>query len=264
MLATNTQSATAAHATLAVNSLSHQYGNVIALRDVTAQAVPGRITALLGPNAAGKSTLLRCIIGALKPTSGCAVVDGKPTHTLSPYQLAQRVAYVPQRSTVAAAFSVREVVELGRYVLPRNRHRIEAAMDQMELSELSERPYAELSVGQQQRVTLARALAQLPDTTTPGIRPGHLILDEPMSAMDLRHVQAVVSLLRDLAQRQVTVLIAMHDLTLAAAIADDVWLLDEGRMVSGPACDILTIDRLREVYCVEFAWVQGRLLTVHD
>lgn len=251
--------------TIAVENLAHRYGEIDALRGVSAVAATGKITAVLGPNAAGKSTLLRCIIGAIKPTSGRVLIDGQAAHALAPYWLARRLAYVPQRSTVAAAFTVREVVELGRYVLPRNRRRIDEAMARMELTDLADRPYSALSVGQQQRVTLARALAQLEVTASGQPKADkplpHLVLDEPMSGMDLRHMRDVVVLLRDLADQGVTVLIAMHDLTLAAAVADDVWLLDEGQMVAGSACDVLTVERLTQVYGVPFEWVQGRLLT---
>jgi iron complex transport system ATP-binding protein len=234
---------------IAVQQLAHRYGDIEALRGISVQAAAGRVTAILGPNAAGKSTLLRCIIGTIRPAAGAAIVDGKAAHALSAYHLAQKIAYVPQRSSVAAAFTVREVVELGRYALPPAPGRIHAALSRMELCELAERPYAALSVGQQQRVTLARALAQL----GPG---GHLVLDEPISGMDLRHAHDVMQLLRDLAAGGATVLIAMHDLTLAAASADDAWLLERGRLVAaGAVGDVLQVDRLREVYGVHFEWV---------
>ncbi len=264
MTSTSTEQHSGPAASLVVDHLSHSYGDIVALRQVSAIAQPGKITALLGPNAAGKSTLLRCIIGAIKPTSGRVLLDGKPTHGRSPYHLAQRMAYVPQRSTVAAAFTVREVVELGRYVLPRNHHRIELALQRMELTDLVDRPYAALSVGQQQRVTLARALAQLPNSIEDSAKAGHLILDEPVSAMDLKHVRDVVVLLRELTGQGVTIIMAMHDLTRAADMADDVWLMDEGTLIAGTACDVLTVERLQQVYGVPFEWLHGRLLTVND
>jgi iron complex transport system ATP-binding protein len=242
---------------LEVDHLSHRYGDIQALRDVTTTAVPGAITALLGPNAAGKSTLLRCIIGAQKPSGGHVQLDGSPVHQIPLHRLAGQLAYVPQRSTVAAAFSVREVITLGRYALKVNPGSIDLAMEQMDIAPLADRPYAALSVGQQQRVTLARALAQLADAPH-----GVLILDEPMSAMDLRHVRDVTELLRSLAENGMTIIMAMHDLSLAAKVADQTWLLHEGEMVAaGTACDVLTPGRLEDVYGVGFAWIDGRLLT---
>ena len=243
--------------TIHVEQLSHRYGNIEALRDVTVKARPGAITAIVGPNAAGKSTLMRCMIGALHPSAGGVIINGSPAHRQSAANLARQVAYVPQRPLVAAAFTVREVVEMGRYALPSRPKRIEHAMNELELTELADRPFATLSNGQQQRVTVARALAQLNDD-------GHLILDEPTSAMDLLHVQRTMSLLCDRAERGVTVLLVLHDLTTAAAIADEAWLLDDGRlMASGPVNSVLTPERLTDIFHVRFRWIEqagGRLL----
>lgn len=233
-----------------IRDLGHVFGRVRALWGLRAAAAPGRITAVIGPNAAGKTTLLRCVIGALRPTEGRALIDGEPAHRLRTAQLARRIAYVPQRSTVSAAFSVREVVALGRYALPTNRSRIETALEDLELVEIADRPYPALSVGQQQRATLARAVAQLE-------ADGHLVLDEPTSAMDLRHVRQALAVVRRLADEGACVLVAIHDLTLAAAIADDCWMLDEGRLVAaGPTPEVMQIDRLTDVFGVGFEWIE--------
>lgn len=223
------------------------------LDGVTAEAPNGRITAVIGPNAAGKSTLLRLCIGALRPRSGRALVDGTDAVALRGRRLAERIAYVPQRASVAAAFTVREVVELGRYALPRDRRRVEDAIERMGLRELADRPYPELSVGQQQRVTLARALAQVEP-------PGNLVLDEPTSAMDLRHARRCFDVLRDLAQRGAAILVAMHDLTAAAALADDAWLIESGppgRLnMAGAAEAVMQPQRLEAIFGVPFEWLE--------
>ncbi len=235
--------------TIEAINLTCRYGSLTALRDVTAAAAPGRLTVVIGPNAAGKSTLMRCLIGALKPSEGAAMIDGVPAHRLNTKRLAQRIAYVPQRSAIGAAFTARQVIELGRYALPVSRSRIDAPMAQMDLEDVAERPYQALSVGQQQRVTMARALAQLaPD--------GHLLLDEPVSAMDLRHVHQTMKVLREVARGGATVILAMHDLALAAAVADDAWLLRDGRLLAaGTVPDVLEINRLRSVFGVGFEWI---------
>jgi iron complex transport system ATP-binding protein len=236
---------------IVIEHLSFSYGRRNVLDDVHVAAEPGRLIALIGPNAAGKSTLLRCIIGALAPRAGRALIHGVATHRMTAGQLAARVAYVPQRPVVSAAFTVRQVVALGRFALPPNPRRIEQAIDQMDLRDVAERPFPALSVGQQQRVTMARALAQLGDS-------GGLVLDEPWSALDLRHVHHCIAATRAAAQRGATVLIAMHDLTLAAAIADDVWMLQGGRLVAaGPVGAVMGVEQLREVFEVEFGWVGG-------
>lgn len=235
---------------LVIENLRFFYARREVLSDLSMHAVSGRITALLGPNAAGKSTLLRCIIGSLRPTRGTVMIDGIVSHRMRVRDLATRLAYVPQRSLVSAAFTVREIIELGRYALPTDAKKVEHAVERLDLEELVDRPYPELSVGQQQRVMLARALAQLSPA-------GHLLLDEPLSAMDLRYVQHTMSLLRELADGGATVLIAMHDISLAAALADEVWLLDDGRLVaSGEVGQVLSLDRLKAVFGVDFRWIE--------
>jgi len=241
-----------------IKDVSYQFGRVRALEGVTVDAAPGRITAVLGPNAAGKSTLLRCVIGALSPATGSVLIDGEPVHQLPTRQLASRIAYVPQRPQVSAAFTVREVVELGRYALAASRRRIDDALGELDLNEIADRPFPALSVGQQQRATLARAVAQLADD-------GHLVLDEPASAMDLRHVRRSTELLRRLADGGATVLVAMHDLTLAVSLADECWLLQHGRLVAaGPTKEVISVEQLRDVFGVGFEWLErpggGRVL----
>ncbi len=236
---------------ITVRDVIHRYkgADLPALKGVNATATPGRITAVIGPNAAGKSTLLRCVIGALVPTSGAVLIDGEPSHQLSTRSLACRLAYVPQRPQVAAAFTVREVIELGRYAMPASRRRIDDTLRRLDLESIADRPFPSLSVGQQQRVTLGRAVAQLGPK-------GHLVLDEPTSAMDLRHAARSTKLLRELALKDVTIIIAMHDLKLAANLSDDCWLLDAGRLVAaGPTAEVMQLDRLQGVFGVRFEWV---------
>jgi len=239
--------------TLEVRGLSHRYPRSgWVLREISVQARPGRVTAIIGPNASGKSTLLRCAIGAIKPSRGSVRLHASNVHRMRPSLLAQTVAYVPQRSHVAADFTVRQIVELGRYALTPDRAKVEAAIRRLELEELVDRRYYELSVGQQQRVTLARALAQLaPD--------GHLLADEPTSAMDLRYVHDTMVLLRELADGGATALVAMHDLTVAAAWADDVWLMDNGRLkAAGTVSDVMDVAKLELVFSAMFERVQTR------
>lgn len=236
-----------------IENLGHAYGRLKSLEGITARAEAGRITAVLGPNAAGKSTLLRCVIGALRPSHGRVVIDGLIAHRTSARGLARHLAYVPQRSQVSAAFTVRQVIELGRFTLPPSDVRVNQAIEHLDLADVADRPYLHLSVGQQQRVTLARALAQLEPN-------GHLILDEPMAAMDLRHLQQAMRLLRQLANGGATILVAMHDLPLAANVADDAWVLENGRLVlAGPVAETLVPQKLEPVFGVRFANSDGPL-----
>ena len=142
------------------------------------------------------------------------------------------------------------MVELGRYALAASRRRIDEALGALDLDDIADRPFPALSVGQQQRATLARAVAQLADD-------GHLVLDEPASAMDLRHVRRSTALLRRLADGGATVLVAMHDLTLAVSLADECWLLDHGRLVAaGPTGEVISIEQLHMVFGVGFEWIE--------
>lgn len=235
--------------TIVIEQLGFFYNKLAVLREISAVVSPGKITAVLGPNAAGKTTLLRCIIGALTPKTGCVLVDGEAAHRLSPRKAAQRLAYVPQRSVVSAAFTVRQVVELGRYALPPSTGRVDDALEQLDLTDIADRPYPALSVGQQQRVMLARAVAQMASD-------GHLVLDEPTSAMDLLHAAQCMRLLRTLADGGATVLLAMHDLSMAASIADEAWLLHAGRLAAaGDVGRVLDVGVLQEIFGVRFEWV---------
>lgn len=231
---------------LVIEQLRIQYGSIIAIDDISCAASRGKVTVVVGPNAVGKSTLLRACIGAVRPATGRVVLEGRAVHEWRAAALASRLAYVPQQSTVAGGFTVREVVELGRYALPPDRSHIDRAMGTMEVRELAERSFNHLSHGQQQRVTLARALAQSSDD-------GILILDEPMSGMDLDHMLRSMRLLRRLAEGGATILLAVHDLDAAAHFADDAWLLQGGRLaLAGPAREVLKPGRLTETFGVRF------------
>lgn len=229
-----------------LEGLCFSYGDAVALSDVSGDAPAGALTVLVGPNAAGKSTLLGCVVGVLSPSRGRVLVGGERPDRLPPRLLAQRLAYVSQRPSMAAAFTVRDVVRLGRYALAPEEERVDSALTDLELGSLAHRLFSSLSVGQQQRVMLARALAQLGPA-------GHLVLDEPLSAMDLRHVRHSLLLLRELSRAGQTVLVALHDIELASRVADQVWILDRGRLVAeGPAEEVMTQARLEEVFGIPF------------
>jgi iron complex transport system ATP-binding protein len=232
--------------TIRFEDLSYSYGRIAALRDVSVEATPGAVTAVIGPNAAGKSTLLRCAVGSLRPARGQVTINGTPAHRMRARELASLIAYVPQRAVVSAGFTVRQVIELGRYALAADPSRIDQAIDEFDLHAIADRPYPALSVGQQQRVTLARAMAQLAPA-------GHLLLDEPTSAMDLRHVQSSMDIVRAAARRGATVLMAVHDLLLASRWADVAWVILDGRLVhAGAVGDVMTEQNLQGAFGIEF------------
>ena len=237
------------------------------LRGVELSLSPGRLTALVGPNGSGKSTLLRCLAGLLTPAAGSVTLDGKPIHRWPAAARAARLAYVAQRPEVAFGFTTLDVVRFGLLTAGRpgradNADPAARALLRVGLADRSSEPFAHLSVGQQQRAALARALAQLDGTvSTNGDAPPPAVLlaDEPLSAMDPRHALASMDLLRALARastpRPTACLVALHDLSMAARFADDAILLDTaGRIAAaGPAANVLTPDRLAPVFGVRFA-----------
>ncbi len=231
---------------LTVHALDFAYGRRTVLRDLELEASGGQLVALVGPNAAGKSTLLRCLAGLATPTGGGAVLDGRPIHRLGRRARARRIAYVAQRPEVTAAYPVEELVALARYATGPAPRRVREALEAMALSELRARPWHTLSAGQQQRVAVARALAQLDE-------PGLLVLDEPIASMDLPHALLTLHRLRAAAAAGHLVVTALHDLSLTAAFADTAWLLDHGRVAAaGPAAQVLRPEMLEVVFGVPF------------
>jgi iron complex transport system ATP-binding protein len=163
------------------------------------------------------------------------------------------VAYVAQRPIVAADFTAREVVELAGSVVPRSTAQVERAIDALGLVELAGRPFASLSGGEQQRVVLARAFAQHD-------LGGLLILDEPFNAMDLAEQHRVAGALRCLAGAGSLVLVVLHDLALADAMAHEVWWMQQGSLrASGPRDEVLAAPALAVGFGVEFERTDGAL-----
>lgn len=213
--------------------------------------MPGRVTVLLGLNGSGKTTALRAAAGLVAPTSGRVTLDGVDVHGMGASARARRIALVPQRTEVGAPFTVQDVVTLGRVALAPEPGRVDAALAAVGLASLADRPFATLSGGQQQRVGVARALAQ----HSPG---GALLLDEAFAAVDLPETAALVAVVRRAAAAGATVLAAVHDLSLAGALADDAWCLRDGTTAAfGPAAEVLAPASLRALLGVEVRAMDG-------
>lgn len=220
------------------------------LHDVTLEAEPGEVLALLGPNGAGKSTLLKALAGLL-PYQGRVEIADIEIASLSPRKRAKRVSYVPQRSLLRSALSVEEVVALGRYVhggrfggMSRNdQEAIDQALETTHADVLRDRTFTQLSVGEQQRVLLARALAS--DAPI-------LLLDEPTSALDVGEGLAVLRLIRELAAQKHTLVVVLHDLADARSTTDRALLLKEGRVVEqGDTREVVSVEPIRAAYGVK-------------
>ncbi len=213
------------------------------IENLSATLGASRLCALIGPNAAGKTTLLRVMLGQLPPDSGSVLLEGTAIDGLDLRRRAALVSYVPQRGGPGFDYTVGEVVRMGRYALAPDAAAVDRAMELCALNDLRDRIYMRLSTGQQQRVLLARAIAQSHG------QGRVMLLDEPVSAMDLRHVHHTMQRIRRLALDGLAVVMVLHDLNLAARYADDVWLMDRGRLeAAGPWREVLRADRLEPVY----------------
>jgi len=216
---------------------------------VTLDVGPGEIFAVLGPNGSGKSTLLRLLLGALRPTSGQALVMGTPLERWDRRELARRIGAVSQAEDLSFPWTVRELVEMGRYPHlgpwrnpgPEDLEAVAAAMVRCDVVHLADRLVSTLSGGERQRARIARALAQ---------RPEALVLDEPTVALDVGHEMRIFELLAGLAEDDgVTVVVVTHNVNLAARFADRLLLLDAGRAVAtGSPAEVLRRDILESVY----------------
>jgi iron complex transport system ATP-binding protein len=231
---------------VALHGVAVGYAGRPVVSEISARAGGGRLTALVGPNAAGKSTLLRAIAGLSAPIEGrieiaCCGRRGAPS-AWSARDRAAAIAVMPQQIRLPAGFSVEEIVAMGRHALPRLEARVREAIERFGLATLADRAVHTLSVGQQQRVGLARVAAQ----HEPG---GVIVLDEPFAALDLRELARAVAWLRECVEAGSAAICSLHDLGFASRIADDAWLLDAGRLVgAGAASRVLARDSLAAIF----------------
>jgi iron complex transport system ATP-binding protein len=213
---------------------------------------PGRIVALIGANGAGKSTLLKAMAGALKPSRGIVTIDGEDIATWDAAALAARRAVLAQSIALTMAFTAGEIVGLG---VPATRRKHEAdalvaaALAAVDLAGAAERLITELSGGEQQRVHAARALAQIAAHSG---KPRYLLLDEPTAHLDPGQQSAVLKLARNVAAEGGGVLAVLHDVNVAAAVADEIVVLGRGRVIDRGPPGVLTPALLAEVYGVPF------------
>ena len=218
------------------------------IQPIRLELAPGRVLGIVGPNGAGKSTLLRLLYRYHVPTTGSVEVDNVDIWSVPARVAAQTVAAVLQEQVTDFALTVREIVTLGR--MPhrkgfgggagaRDKAIVQGALDRLDLSSFSSRKLGTLSGGEQQRVMVARALAQ---------EPRLLILDEPTNHLDIRHQLEVLTLIREL---PITIVTSLHDLNMAAAICDDILMLQGGTPLSfGTPQTVLTESAVSEVFQV--------------
>jgi len=234
---------------LAVENLTLGYQDLVVIEALDLLVPPAKITAIVGANACGKSTLLRSMSRLLKPRAGHVLLDGHQVHRLPAKQLARTLGLLPQSPTAPEGITVSDLVGRGRNPHQRVFSRwskeddaaVAAALDATQTADLADRAVDELSGGQRQRVWIAMALAQQTDL---------LLLDEPTTFLDVSHQIEVLDLLTDLNHaRGTTIVMVLHDLNLAARYADHLIALAGGRLhAAGEPADVLTEECVRAVF----------------
>ncbi|MFJ9839567.1 ABC transporter ATP-binding protein [Kitasatospora sp. NPDC101155] len=236
---------------LAAHGLGLRYGDRTIVDGLDLELPGGAVTAIVGPNACGKSTLLRGLVRLLDPAAGTVTLDGADIHRMPARTLAKRMGLLPQQPVTPEAVTVEALVRLGRYPHQRmlspwskaDQAAVEDALERTGTAELRDRQVDRLSGGQRQRVWIALALAQETDL---------LLLDEPTTFLDLRHQLDVLDLVADLhAEAGRTVVMVLHDLGQAARYADHLVVLKDGRLAAaGPPAEVLTAELVEAVFGV--------------
>ena len=245
---------------LKVESVSYQIQNRVLLKGVTFSLRQGELLAVVGANGAGKSTLISLINGENQPSEGKILLNNKPVNTYKPQELARKRATLSQHNNINLAFSVEEIVMMGRYPHFKgdpgkaDHVAVEEAMKISGIEDMAERSFLTMSGGEQQRVQLARVLAQLWDC--PG---GLLLLDEPVSGLDLLYQQQTLAIAKAFAKQGFMVVAVLHDLNLAAQYADRILMMKDGRRwKDGTPAQVLNTNDIYNVFGLETEVVMNR------
>lgn len=231
-----------------ISNVSFGYTLKQVLKKISFEANSGDIMAIIGQNGSGKSTLLRCMAGILKVNAGTIVLDGHLLSSLSPWQLSQLLAYVPQQGEWSSGLNVFDTVLLGRKPYIRgtpslhDMEEVARILRRLNLETMAMQQLHTLSGGQRQRVFIARALAQ---------NPNILLLDEPIANLDLNHQIRVLSLLQELAKEGKTIILTLHDINLAARFCNKVLMLKAGEMFAYGVDAVYTSENIGQLYDVE-------------
>ncbi len=237
---------------IAIENLSFQVDSFLLLGNLSLELVPGQFTIIVGPNGAGKTTLLKCIDGEISPTAGAISIDGKALSKWDDLALARKRAVLPQHSTLDFPFTAEDVVLMGR--IPHttdeatNRLVTEQSLKKCDCESLLHRSYTSLSGGEQQRVQTARVFAQIWNEGSEDNR--YLLLDEPVSALDLNHQYALMRNLKTFTEEEnIGVICTLHNLNLAAQFAARTIVLDQGIIVAdGQPSEVFTEETLSNVF----------------
>lgn len=238
---------------LRVENITYEINKRTLVKNLSFSMHCGELVAVLGANGAGKSTLVKMLSGEKKTSEGNILLNGKPVHSYGSAELALKRAVLSQHNVVNVDFLVKEIVMMGRYPHYRNnpgvrdQEIVQQTMDICGVSELEERSVLTLSGGEQQRVQLARVLAQIWDC------PGALlIMDEPVSGMDIQYQQQTLAIVAALARKGFMVIAVLHDINLAAQYADRILMLKNGRKWhDGTPAEVLNTKNVYNIFSIE-------------
>ena len=235
---------------LQIENLCAGYDNLERLHQVSAEIPPGKLTAIIGPNGCGKSTLMKCLAGLLRISAGAIRLDGHDLREIPEKERARFVSYMPQ-SRITPDISVRQLVTHGRYphlkwgqnLNKTDREIVSRALERTEMSPYSRRSASPLSGGERQRAYLAMMLAQ----QTPV-----MLLDEPTTYLDLSSQFSLMELLRELCREGHSAVAVLHDLSLALEYADRILLMQDGRLVAdGTPDEVFCTGKIQEVFHID-------------
>ncbi len=249
-----------------IENMDAGYGDNKILHGIDLHLEGPGLTCIIGPNGVGKSTLIKCMNRLLTPTSGSVRINGKEVSEMSRKEIANLISYVPVQTDDVFAMPVFDTVLIGRANKSKWKTssediiKVKKALEVLNLTELSNRPFNELSAGQHQTVAIARGLVQETEI---------LILDEPTSNLDIRHQIFITSLMHEIAiQKNVMVIMISHNLNIASMFADNIILMENpGRVRQvGPTAEVITAENIEEVYNVgcEIVIHQGRPVMLLD
>ncbi|MEM9330606.1 MAG: heme ABC transporter ATP-binding protein [Pseudomonadota bacterium] len=233
---------------ITTRGLSVKLGTKQVVGDITLEADAGALTAVIGPNGSGKTSLLRALAGEI-PYTGSATINNDEVSVTPAWKLAMNRAVLPQFSTVMFPFTVREVVSMGGLASKKDLNDVpEQALTKVGLSGFGGRKYEELSGGEQQRVQFARVLVQVWKPVKDK-KPSWLFLDEPISSLDIQHQLAIMNVARDFSRNGGGVISILHDLNIAAMFADKIILMLEGTALRiGKPAEVLKDSILKQAF----------------
>lgn len=241
-----------------VQNITYQIGKKHLLREVNFEAKQGEFLAVVGANGAGKSTLLKLLSREMPLQNGMITLEGKPLSTYSLENLAKKRAVLAQQNNVSLGFAVKEIVMIGRYPhfhfkpMLKDEQIVQEALQKTGVKHLENRVYHTLSGGEQQRVQLARALAQIWES-----KQAWLFLDEPTTGLDLLHQQAMIEIAKDFANKGYGIIAILHDLNLAMQYADKVLMLKNGQTVAFDVPEkAMTCENIHQVFDLPVKLIQ--------